>query len=795
MFKLAIICGGPSPERGISLNSTRSILDHIPRDLISIHPLYVDFKRDFYSLSTANLYSNTPADFDFKLEKIAKKLDKKELFQFLKEVDLVFPVIHGSFGEDGELQSILEAWDIPYVGSGSLSCSKMFQKHLARDFLKEHDFSIMPMLVLSKKQHNIRAQITDFFTTHHLIRAIVKPSSGGSSIGVSSVSSPQEALEKCQALLSAETDHVVIEPFCSGTEFTVVIFENQCGDPIALVPTEIEVSYENNQIFDFRKKYLPTNHAAYHTPPRFSESIIQKIRKESEELFKLFEMRDFVRIDGWVMPDNTLYFTDFNPLSGLEQNSFLFRQAAVLGLTHQQTLLYILKSACRRYGLTFPSIELKKEGNQRPIYVLFGGDNAERQVSLMSGTNVWLKIMQSERFDPIPMLYDRNELIWKLPYSYTLNHTVEEIYNNCISAESIAQKLNPLEKLIQNKLGISFEPQSFPEKMPLDQFFTTAKKNNAFVFIAMHGGKGENGTLQSMLEAHGIPYNGSNANVSFLCMDKYLTGQAIAQANHPEIFSLTKKTFKLADTQNYVSQQYSAFWESACQELNTRKLIIKPQHDGCSAGIILLQSAQDFERYCSFIHKEEPFFPANAFTNQNAPIEMPSLHSKEFLLEPYISTDLITIQKHTLNHVSNEGWVELTVGVLEENGVYHALSPSIAVADGAILTLEDKFQGGTGINITPPPPEIISLNATEKIKRLIEYTAKILGIQNYARIDIFFNRISEKIIVIEANTLPGLTPSTVIYHQGLSESPPLTPRDFLEKIIDSKLICYQKTTG
>ena len=101
----------------------------------------------------------------------------------------------------------------------------------------------------------------------------------------------------------------------------------------------------------------------YHTPPRFSQAIVQQIRTQAEQIFHLFGMRDFVRLDGWVMQNGTLYFTDINPISGLEQNSFLFRQASILGMTHRHALEYILKRTCHRYQLTFPkenkSVNLK----------------------------------------------------------------------------------------------------------------------------------------------------------------------------------------------------------------------------------------------------------------------------------------------------------------------------------------------------------------------------------------------------------------------------------------------------
>ena len=102
------------------------------------------------------------------------------------------------------------------------------------------------------------------------------------------------------------------------------------------------------------------------------------------------------------------------------------------------------------------------------------------------------------------------------------------------------------------------------------------------------------------------------------------------------------------------------------------------------------------------------------------------------------------------------------------------------------MTIEEKFQGGTGINITPPPKNIMSENFVSVIKRNIEKAAKALKIKNYARLDIFANQDKNKIILIEANTLPALTPSTVIFHQALEEEKSMNPREFLENIIEIK---------
>lgn len=784
-FRLAVICGGPSAERGISLNSARSVMDHLRSDILHIIPLYVDLQKQFYEISPAQLYSNTPADFDFKLKRTARKLDYDVLEAILKDVDLVFPVIHGAFGEDGELQALLEKFGVPFVGHSSECCKWMFQKHQAAETLKGLGFATLPQLLFSNRQDDSLPEIERFFQQHHLSRAIVKPAVGGSSIGVFSVACPEEAQARVREIFAKKMcDYALIEPFCQGKEFTVVVFENGRGEPVALMPTEVDLNYDNHQIFDYRKKYLPTNQAAYHTPPRFPQKAVAQIRMQAEQIFKIFGMRDFVRLDGWLMPNGELYFTDINPISGLEQNSFLFRQAATVGLSHRQALEYTVRNACRRYGIHFqPAKNELLDITKKSVYVLFGSRNAERQVSLMSGTNVWLKLLQSRLHAPIPFLYDNEGNVWELPYAVTLNHTVEEVYANCLQSKKEKEQWTPVIVEIVNKLGIRPPKIEHPLQMSLQVFLEKALKDDAFVFIGLHGGEGENGTLQRNLEKFGIPFNGSDSVASALCMDKYLTGQVIGNLDDHELLTIPKKCLSLADLKG----DFDQLWNDLTTEMKSKRLIVKPRADGCSAGIVLLQTVQDLQRYCQLVRQNVPFIPPFSFADQTGPIEMPTSGCGEFLLEPYIETDAIMIEQDHFKHIPKDGWIELTVGVLENQGSYRALNPSITIAEGAVLSLEEKFQGGTGVNLTPPPEEILKTSDTDKIKRLVEKAARSLGIQNYARLDIFFNWRTGKMILIEANSLPALTPSTVIYHQGLAENPPLSPISLLEKMIASKL--------
>ena len=162
---------------------------------------------------------------------------------------------------------------------------------------------------------------------------------------------------------------------------------------------------------------------------------------------------------------------------------------------------------------------------------------------------------------------------------------------------------------------------------------------------------------------------------------------------------------------------------------------------------------------------------------------MPEGEIPDIIFESFIETDKLKVHGGKITHIPRSGYVEMTVGVLEEKGHIRAFSPSITVAETAILSVEEKFQGGTGVNITPPPKEIVSNKNLNKIKSLVEKVAKCVGIHSYARIDIFAHVKTGNIIVIEVNTLPGLTPSTVLYHQALAENPPIYSLQLLEKII------------
>ncbi len=262
-------------------------------------------------------------------------------------------------------------------------------------------------------------------------------------------------------------------------------------------------------------------------------------------------------------------------------------------------------------------------------------------------------------------------------------------------------------------------------------------------------------------------------------MDKNKTGEIIRAVDDPLLISAAKISFQLGD-----GPDVEKLWQTARQKLQTDDILIKPQADGCSAGVVRLQSAKELGIYLKALSDKEPVLPPETLTHQSQAVELP-VHVDALILEPFIATDDIRVENLELIHKPKIGWVELTVGVLEQGRKYHALSPSITVAQNAVLSLEEKFQGGTGVNLNSRRRRAFLKRIKLRLsKPRSSVRRRRWALEGYARIDIFFNTRSNQTMIIEANSLPGLTASTVIFHQALAETPPLSPREFLSKLVE-----------
>ena len=262
-----------------------------------------------------------------------------------------------------------------------------------------------------------------------------------------------------------------------------------------------------------------------------------------------------------------------------------------------------------------------------------------------------------------------------------------------------------------------------------------------FVFIGLHGGAGENGGVQGTLEMLGLPYNGSGVLASALCMDKYKTNQFLESKGF-----YTPKALLISKVE--------ANRKKIVDELSL-PLIIKPHDDGCSMLVQMVKREEDINKALNKIFRVKNYA----------------------LVEECITG------------------MELTIGVIGNNEP-RALPPSQVVCTGDILSIEEKFLPGAGENQTPAP---LPKAALEFVQKKVAAAYKALDCKGYARIDCFYQDAEQsptgeqKVIFIEVNSLPGMTPATCIFHQAAEVG--IRPMDFVDLIIQHGLEQHSKVVS
>lgn len=712
-LRVGVFMGGKSAEKEVSFNSGRTVCDHLDTQRFEVIPIFQSPNGLLYLLPWRFLHRGKISDFLNRLPYEAKQIEWQELKNI---VDFIYLAVHGRYAEDGTLQGMLEIMKVPYLGTKVFGSALVMDKIVSNDFLKSNNISVPKSVVVHPqeiKNFDLYLELIEKKLEEQNISLpyVVKPHKEGSSIGISVVENKEDLLPALKkACFTNETKHqsVIIEEKIKGMEFTcIVLIDNTTEQPIALPPTEI-ISEEGSLFFDYEQKYMP-GRAIKITPARCSKEQIDKIHETCIKVMKTLEIKTIARIDGFLTEDDQIIIIDSNTVSGMTPASFIFRQAAEIGLSHTQLINHLIEADLKYYGLsahlTNKNVKDQTMNNENKVRVavLMGGNSNEKEISLESGRNICYKL-SPEKYQFIPIFVDNNM----------------DLY-------AISQKL--LVRSCTKEIQFALEPN-----MKLQ--WSDLPKISDFVFIGLHGGQGENGCVQGALEMLDMPYNGSSVFASSLCMDKYKTAQF-----------LKFKGFDVPENILISKSEWQENQEKVITQINSKlnfPFILKPHNDGCSVMVQKVNNLEDLQNGIQ-----------NIFNN-----------GKEFALaEEYIIG------------------MELTVGVIGNNHPI-ALPASQAVASKGILSIEEKFLPGEGENQTPAP---ISKDIMQLTKKTIESAYKAIGCKGYARIDCFYQNEQQsptgkdRIVILEFNTLPGVTPATCIFHQAAEMD--IKPMDFIDLII------------
>lgn len=299
-IKVCVIYGGESAERQISIESGTSVLAALKSKNIDAFGLDLKFK---------NLKDLLNADFD-----------------------LAFIAMHGSFGEDGRLQGILDWMQKPFVGSGVLASAVAMDKSIAKHIWKSFDIKTPKYSVVEKAEKQ-NLNFTDFN-----FPLAIKPLHLGSSFGITKV----ENLEKLPLALEQAFEYdskVLVEEWIEGEEYTLSLVEG-LNLPIIKVET-------NGGFYDYKAKYEAED-TRFIMPSGLSDSLEKEIQEKSWQAFYALECEDWARADLIVTNSNEIYFLEINTSPGMTSHSLVPMAAKHIGISFEALVVKLCELALKK---------------------------------------------------------------------------------------------------------------------------------------------------------------------------------------------------------------------------------------------------------------------------------------------------------------------------------------------------------------------------------------------------------------------------------------------------------------
>lgn len=258
----------------------------------------------------------------------------------LPKVDVVFNALHGEYGEDGQVQTLLDALRIPYTGSKTFASAMAMNKAVAKNFVKKEGIKTAHHKVLRKKEATAEKIHEIFRSIPH--PAIVKPTALGSSVGVSIINNFHE-LEAALEKVFAVSDSALVEEFIKGKEGTCGVVEGLRDQAhYALFPIEI-VPPKEADFFDYNAKYSGRSQEI--CPGNFSREESKLLQELAVKVHKVLGLRHYSRADFIVHPKRGIYFLEVNTLPGLTAESLLPKALTASGFNTPQFLDHLLTMA------------------------------------------------------------------------------------------------------------------------------------------------------------------------------------------------------------------------------------------------------------------------------------------------------------------------------------------------------------------------------------------------------------------------------------------------------------------
>ena len=357
-IRIAVLFGGRSAEHEVSIQSARNIVEAINRKKYDISLVGIDKKGAWHGLAipalasqqklfpAAHRQSKTTALFSTNVKKPLVIIDQE-----IRNFDVVFPILHGPFGEDGTMQGLLKLANVPFVGAGVLGSAIGMDKDVMKRLLRDAGIPIARFVVVHS--HELSAITFEKIQKKLGAPFFMKPANLGSSVGVSKVHSKKEFLPALTKAFSYDTK-VLVEENIKGREIECSVLGNE--RPIVSVPGEI---IPQEEFYSYTAKYSAESKTAYAIPAKLPNHLIKKIQELAINTFTTLECEGMARVDFFLTPDNKILVNEINTIPGFTKISMYPKLWEQSGIPYPKLIDTLITLAIQRF---------KKEGTLKTSY-------------------------------------------------------------------------------------------------------------------------------------------------------------------------------------------------------------------------------------------------------------------------------------------------------------------------------------------------------------------------------------------------------------------------------------------
>ncbi|MBC7909429.1 MAG: D-alanine--D-alanine ligase, partial [Pyrinomonadaceae bacterium] len=364
-IRIGVVYGGRSGEHEISLRSARSVIEAIDRNKYDVVPIAISKEGKWLGAAEAvkllpektqgfvpeRITSNASHDVAIIGDPTHSGLVTLEANSqpaSSQPLDVIFPVLHGTYGEDGTLQGLLEMAGIPYVGCGVLASSCGMDKVAMKSLFRDAGLPICKYTWFLRSEWTQNpANILRRIKREQGFPCFVKPANLGSSVGISKATD-KKSLEQAIELAARYDRKIIVEEGLDAREIECAVIGND--EPQASLPGEYVVYEEAAKFLDYTEKYSSTGHVDFVVPAPLSKSVIKKIQSMATRAFKAVDGAGLARVDFFLRRDtNELLVNELNTLPGLTDVSGYPKMWEASGLSFQQVIDRLIELAFERH--------------------------------------------------------------------------------------------------------------------------------------------------------------------------------------------------------------------------------------------------------------------------------------------------------------------------------------------------------------------------------------------------------------------------------------------------------------